>query len=108
MSCSDKRPKMLGQVKVFTLLSRCPCEVAAPAKHRFGMVCVGTEANQWSQTAYFRARVDMIGSISGVYMPMMSDGMVPGSVSLKCRARSEAMADLKLMTKPFMSGTWPG
>ena len=44
-------PKMLGQVNVFTWLSNRPCDVAALAKARLGIVCVGTEANQRSHTA---------------------------------------------------------
>src|SRR3954466_8339689 len=101
-------PKMLGQVKTLTWLSRCPWQVAAAAKVRLGMVWVGTDANQWSQTANPRARPDMIGSISGAYMPMISDGSVPGSVSLKPLAWSDWIAALKLMTNPWLVGTAPG
>jgi hypothetical protein len=50
------------------------------------------------------ARPDMIGSSSGVYIPMICDGWVPGSVSRYPLARSEAMADLKFNTKPLLSG----
>src|ERR1700722_12910774 len=98
MFAFDKLPKILGHVKTLTLLSRCPSEVAALANARFGMVCVGTDANQWSQTANPLAKADITGSSSGVYIPMISDETVPGRESLKCRAWSEAIAALKLMT----------
>src|SRR6185437_683433 len=99
---------MLGQVKILHWLSRWPCDVAEPANARFGIVWVGADENQRSQTANPFARADMIGNISGVYMPMISDGSVSGSVSWKCLARSDAIAALKLMTKPSLVGVLPG
>src|SRR5215813_14031481 len=99
---------MLGQVNTLTWLSRWPSEVAAAANARFGMVWVGTEANHWSQTAYPWAKPDMTGSIAGVYMPMISDGSVSGSVSPKCLARSYAIADRKFARNPLLVGTVPG
>jgi hypothetical protein len=41
-------------------------------------------------------------------MPMTSIGTVPGSVSGKPLAKSEAIAALKLTTKPSLVGAWPG
>src|SRR3954470_9409549 len=99
---------MLGQVNTLTWLSRWPWQVAAAAKVRFGIVCVGADENHWSQTANPRASPDMIGSISGAYMPMISEGWVPGSVSLKPLASSDWIAALKLMTNPLLVGTAPG
>src|SRR5262249_24553102 len=87
---------------------RKPSDVAAAAKPRVGRGWVGTEENHWSHTAKPRARLDMMGSILGVYMPMISAPSVPGSVSLKPRARSEAIAALKSTTNPLLAGTWPG
>src|SRR5215472_9067514 len=104
---SDRRPKMLGTVKILTWLSRRPSDVAAPANARLGIVCVGADANQWSHTAKPRASPDMIGSNSGVYIPIISDGTVSGNVSLKCFARSEAIAFSKSITKPWLVGSAP-
>src|ERR1700733_14029192 len=98
---------MLGHVNVLTWSSRWPCEVPALANARFGIVIVGADANHWSQTANPFASADMIGSDSGAYMPMIPAGTVPGSESLKCRARSDAIAALKLMTNPLLVGTAP-
>ena len=42
---------MDGHVNFLVLSSRWPWLVPAQAKARLGMVSVGTEANQWSQTA---------------------------------------------------------
>src|SRR5580704_2979538 len=100
MPASDSLPKILGHVNTFTLLSRCPCEVAAAAKARLGIVCVGADANQRSHTANPFAKPDMMGNICELYMPIISEGSVPGSVSLKCRDWSEAIDDLKFMTNP--------
>ena len=50
----------------------------------------------------------MIGSICGVYIPMISEGSVPGSVSLNPLARSEAIAALKSIRKPLLAGIWLG
>src|SRR6516164_230714 len=109
MPASDRRPKMLGQGKKWAdLLERNPSDVAAPANARFGKVCVGAEANQWSQTANPRAKPDSTGSIAGVYMPMMSEACVPGSESLKCLLTSKAMALLKFLTNPSFVGAAPG
>jgi hypothetical protein len=47
----------------------------------------------------------MIGNISGAYMPMISDGSVPSSVSLKPLAWSDWIAALKLMMNPLLVGT---
>src|SRR5690349_24810865 len=66
----------------------CPWLVAALAKARLGSVSVGTDAYQWSHTAYDRASAESTGSIWGVNMPMMFCGTVPGSTchdgSLAC------------------------
>src|SRR5215467_12316651 len=104
---SDRRPKMLGTVKILTWLSSRPSDVAAPANARLGIVCVGADANQWSHTAKPRASPDMIGSNSGVYIPIISDGTVSGNVSLKCFARSEAIAFSKINNEALVGRLGP-
>ncbi len=42
---------MDGEVNVCVLSSMCPWLVPAQANARLGSVSVGTEENQWSQTA---------------------------------------------------------
>src|SRR5579875_1582102 len=78
--CELRRPKMLGEVNVWVLSSMCPWLVPEHVKARFGMVSVGTEEYQWSQTAYPWASADRTGSASGVKQPMMSFAVVPGTI----------------------------
>ena len=56
--------------------------VPASAKVRLRIVIEGTDENHASQTAKPLASPDRIGSSSGVYIPIIWDGWVPGSVSL--------------------------
>jgi hypothetical protein len=57
---------------------RCPCDVAARAKARLGMVSVGAEANHWSHTAKPFASPERTGRVCGVCIPMMLAGCAPG------------------------------
>jgi hypothetical protein len=82
----------------------CPWLVAAQAKARLGNVSVGTEANQWSQTAKPRARPDRMGRASGVNMPMMLAAVVPGA-TLRPTRWSQAIVASKLVTNPWLVAT---
>ena len=53
---------MLGTVNDLVASFMCPWLVAAQAKARFGIVSVGTEPYQWSQTAKPLASPDRTGS----------------------------------------------
>ena len=57
---------MDGAENVLVLSSTWPMLVPAQVNARLGMVSVGTEANQWSQTAYPGASADSTGSAAGV------------------------------------------
>src|SRR5215468_8622243 len=98
MPFTDNWPKMLGEVKVLVTSSMCPCEVPAHANARFGMVSVGADENQRSETAKPFARPDSTGSIAGVYMPMMSRAVVPGSGVQPDLVDSQASVAAKLVT----------
>ena len=71
---------MLGTVNDLVASSMCPWLVAAQANARFGIVSVGTEAYQWSQTAKPLASPDRMGSAAGGKMPMMFVATVPASM----------------------------
>jgi len=71
--------KIDGAENDLVLSSTCPMLVAAQVKARLGIVSVGTEANQWSHTAYPVARAESTGSAAGVKQPMIMLGTVPGS-----------------------------
>jgi hypothetical protein len=49
-----------------------PSEVPQRLNARFGFVCVGTDENQRSLIAYWRARPFSAGNCSGRYAPMTS------------------------------------
>ena len=71
-------PKIDGAENFLVLSSTWPMLVPAQVNARLGMVSVGTEANQWSHTAYPVASADSTGSAAGVKQPMISLAVVPG------------------------------
>src|SRR5215469_4005061 len=95
---------MLGTVKDLVASSMWPWLVPAHANARFGIVSVGTELYQWSQTAKPLARPDSTGSASGVKQPMIHDGTVPGTAP-RWRLASYWIAEAKFVTKPDMVAT---
>src|SRR3984957_840717 len=70
--------KMDGAENFLVLSSTWPMLVPAQVNARLGMVSVGTDANQWSHTAYPVASADSTGSAAGVKQPMIMLSVVPG------------------------------
>ncbi len=96
---------MLGEVNVLVLSSMWRWLVPAHAKARLGIVSVGAEANQWSQTAKPRASPEITGNISGVNMPMMSLETVPDTTGYVGSPASQPSVYAKFWTKPWFVET---